>query len=69
MILYTPLFEEEIFGEEESYDEFHWVTINYATLKLKRDTETNSYQIVHMNSTDPGDYLRQEFQPGVIYRI
>ncbi|TFB23156.1 hypothetical protein E3U55_04890 [Filobacillus milosensis] len=68
MILYTPLNEQEIF-EDEDTNEYQFVTHNHATLKLKRDPEQNGYQIVHMFSTDPNDYLNQELQPGVTYYL
>lgn len=66
MILYTPLHEQEIFYNEDENESFQWVTVNSATLKLKRDEELGGYQIVHMVSTNPTDYLNKNIQPGSI---
>lgn len=64
MILYTPLHESEIFEDEEDYDQFYWINVKHSTLKLKRNIDTHSYEIVYMCSTDPSDYLNPQLQPG-----
>ncbi|MGM8214527.1 YlzJ-like family protein [Bacillaceae bacterium W0354] len=69
MILYTPLHEQEIFYEEEEDDNFYWVNVDHATLKLKRDAETNGFEIVHMCSTNPSDYLNNKLRPGTIFYL
>ncbi|SEP58989.1 YlzJ-like family protein [Piscibacillus halophilus] len=68
MILYTPLNEQEIF-EDEDQSVYQFVTVNHATVKLRRDPELNGYQIVHMVSTNPADYLNSELQPGTTYYL
>ncbi len=66
MILYTPLHEQEIFDDEDEDLQFYWINVNYATLKIKRDDELNGYEIVHMCSTDPEDYLNEQLRPGTM---
>ncbi|RPF55938.1 YlzJ-like family protein [Aquisalibacillus elongatus] len=68
MILYTPLDVQEIF-EDEDQNEYQFVSVNHATVKLKRDPDINGYEIVHMTSTDPADYLNQDLQPGRQYYL
>ncbi|GEL75820.1 YlzJ-like family protein [Tenuibacillus multivorans] len=68
MILYTPLHEEEIF-EDEDDGVYQFVNLNHATVKLKRDPDLNGYQIVHMVSTDPADYLNKDLQPGTTFYL
>ncbi|MDV2580659.1 YlzJ-like family protein [Alkalibacillus haloalkaliphilus] len=69
MIIYTPLLEQEIFEDEEQHESFHWLNVNHATVKLRRDVENNSFEIVHMTSTNPSDYLQKHLQPGSIYYL
>ncbi|MDQ0159035.1 YlzJ-like family protein [Alkalibacillus salilacus] len=70
MIIYTPLREDEIFEtDEEEHEAYQWVNINHATLKLKRDPSSHGYEIVHMTSTNPQDYLNKRLEPGSIYYL
>ncbi|WP_188205859.1 YlzJ-like family protein [Alkalibacillus aidingensis] len=69
MIIYTPLHEEEIFEEEENHEDFRWVSVDHATVKLKKTDEINGYEIVQMTSTNPADYLKKHLEPGSIYYL
>ncbi|GAA0461702.1 YlzJ-like family protein [Alkalibacillus silvisoli] len=69
MIIYTPLLEQEIFDEEQQHDNFYWLNVDHATVKMRRDEESNGYEIVHMTSTNPADYLKKHLQPGSIYYL
>lgn len=63
MILYTTLPEELIFAELENKRQFREVEIGGVKL-LVESTSDGGGQIVQVLSTNPGDFLNPDFQPG-----
>ena len=63
MILWTVMPDDLVFGQTvqaSPYDE-----IEYAGVKMQIEQVTNDQcRIVRILSTYPGDYLRQDVQPG-----
>ncbi|GAA0495963.1 hypothetical protein GCM10008986_23530 [Salinibacillus aidingensis] len=69
MILYTPLSEHDIFPpDEEEYSQCKWVTVENRVLKVQ-DMKDGSYEILQTMSTDPNDYLNQQYTPGNRIRL
>ncbi|MET3682194.1 hypothetical protein ABID56_000273 [Alkalibacillus flavidus] len=69
MIIHTPLQEHDIFDEEDDFSSYYTINVNQAMLTLKRDDSNHGYQIVHMHSTNPNDYLNKRLEPGSIYYL
>ncbi|MFC2950056.1 YlzJ-like family protein [Virgibacillus sediminis] len=66
MILYTPLSEHEIFPQsEEQFSNRHLLSINGRSLYAERKND-GSYQILQLLSTDPQDYMDENYTPGNI---
>lgn len=61
MVLYTPLHHEEIFPNEEKANELKSYAGRQCYVKKQSD---GSYELVRLLSTNPQDFLRNEFQPG-----
>ncbi|HWR43095.1 YlzJ-like family protein [Sporomusa sp.] len=66
MILWTVMPMEAVFPQayNPTYDE-----IEYAGTKmLVEKTSVDEYRVVRILSTNPQDYLRQDIQPGTVFR-
>ncbi|WP_339227763.1 YlzJ-like family protein [Oceanobacillus sp. FSL K6-2867] len=64
MILYTPLTQHDIFPvDQEGYSNMEHIAYDGRMIYAKK-TKDGSYQIQQLVSTDPQDYLRDEFSPG-----
>ncbi|SET39864.1 YlzJ-like protein [Salinibacillus kushneri] len=69
MILYTPLSEHDIFPpDEEEYNQYKWVTVENRVMKVQ-DLKDGTYEILQTLSTDPNDYLNNQFTPGTRIRL
>lgn len=64
MVLYTPLVESDIFPESQA-DERKFVSYEGRTLQVTQ-LQSGEYQIEQLLSTNPHDYLNQNFSPGNI---
>lgn len=67
MILYTPLCESDIFPEsaDEAQMARQFISYQGRTLHVEK-TNDGSYQLLQLLSTDPHDYLNDQFAPGNI---
>jgi hypothetical protein len=69
MILYTPIPLEEIFPEDESeYEKQKWIEVGGRLVKVY-DLQNGQYEIQQLLSTNPNDYLNQQFLPGTKWKI
>ncbi|UFU01089.1 YlzJ-like family protein [Radiobacillus kanasensis] len=67
MILYTPLSQEDIFPEDQkSYLGQEIVQVDGKAVCAKK-REDGSYEVIQLLSTNPNDFLVQNFQPGSIF--
>lgn len=68
MILYTPLSTSDIFPEEdEDFSSHKFVSFQGKKLYVK-ETDKGTYQLVQLLSTDPQDYLNDNYTPGNIFK-
>ncbi|GGA62589.1 YlzJ-like family protein [Ornithinibacillus halotolerans] len=66
MILYTPLSESDIFPTAENvYTNRECITYNGRTCFVEKNSQ-GEYQLIQLLSTDPQDYLDENFIPGTI---
>ncbi|MGB4504716.1 MAG: YlzJ-like family protein [Syntrophaceticus sp.] len=63
MILYTPLPLELVMSAEDTPSPYQEIELDGVTLVVQ-PTAAGMGKIVQIRSTDPGVYLRPEFQPG-----
>lgn len=64
MILYTPLCETDVFpNEEDNYSNRQCVTHQGKLLYVEK-TKDGSYQLLQLLSTDPQDFLDENYSPG-----
>jgi hypothetical protein len=67
MILYTPMPHSEIYAA--SNDEFtRFQSVSYrGKACLAEQQQDGSYQLKQLLSTDPQDFLDEQFTPGTIF--
>ncbi|MDY0405830.1 YlzJ-like family protein [Virgibacillus sp. 179-BFC.A HS] len=66
MILYTPLAKEDIFPSDLSiYAKRQCINFKNKTLYVEKRND-GTYQLLQLLSTDPNDFLNDQFQPGTI---
>lgn len=65
MVLYTVLTHDEIFPSEMEMNQL--VVYNGRQCYVKKHQE-DSYELVQLLSTDPNDFLRDDFRPGTIIK-
>lgn len=64
MIIYTPLSEVDIFpAENEAHSKRHCVTFQGKQMYVE-EQENGSYQLLQLLSTDPNDFMDQNYVPG-----
>lgn len=67
MILYTPLAESDIFPPSpDDYTNRHCISVD-GKLMIAERTEDGAYKMVQLLSTDPQDYLNQNYAPGTTF--
>ncbi len=66
MVLWTVMPDEVIFAQDYS-PVFEDVEIA-GTRMLVEKTAGDEYRVVRLLSTDPQDYLRNDIQPGTVFR-
>ncbi|MFC0301365.1 YlzJ-like family protein [Virgibacillus soli] len=68
MILYTPLSESDIFPQDENeFGKRHCVSHGGKTLYVEEQAD-GSFQLLQLLSTDPNDFLDQQYNPGTILK-
>lgn len=65
MILYTPLANEDIFPADQGFGNRQVVSYNGKSMYCEKKTD-GTYEILQLLSTDPQDFLNQQFSPGTI---
>lgn len=69
MIHYTPLSEYDVFEDDpDSYAKFQILNVEGRSMKVLQ-MEDGSYQLLQLLSTDPQDYLNNNYSPGTILSI
>ncbi|KGX83430.1 YlzJ-like family protein [Pontibacillus marinus] len=69
MIHYTPLSEHDIYEDDpKSYEKQRIVSVNGKSMKVY-DNDDGTVQLVQLLSTDPQDYLDQNFIPGNTFSV
>ncbi|MDQ0860069.1 MULTISPECIES: YlzJ-like family protein [Bacillaceae] len=64
MILYTSMPEELIFPVQTAdFESVSTIEMNGLQMVV-RQTEQNQYEIVRLLSTDPQDFLNEQYSPG-----
>lgn len=63
MVLYTPLSYHDIYKQEET--PYQLISYNGRTLYAKQN-EGGELQLMQLISTNPQDFLQNEFTPGTI---
>jgi YlzJ-like protein len=64
MILYTSMPEELIFPVQNAdFESVSTIEMNGLQMVV-RQTEQNQYEIVRLLSTDPQDFLNEQYSPG-----
>ncbi|HLS07405.1 MAG TPA: YlzJ-like family protein [Bacillota bacterium] len=65
MILYTPLSPDDVFPTEESHANDQRHVISYEGKMVYVQQKANDhFEILQLMSTNPDDYLHDQFQPG-----
>ncbi|HEX6593954.1 MAG TPA: YlzJ-like family protein [Bacillota bacterium] len=68
MILYTPLSETDIFPtSSEIYSNRHCVTYDGKSCFVEKQAD-GTYQLLQLLSTDPNDFLNENYTPGTILK-
>ncbi|GAA0612086.1 hypothetical protein GCM10009001_31640 [Virgibacillus siamensis] len=68
MILYTPLANTDIFPADNAvFTKRHCVSYQNKQFFVE-ETDKGDFQVLQLLSTDPQDFLRQEFNPGTIIK-
>ncbi|GAA0445052.1 hypothetical protein GCM10008983_23170 [Lentibacillus halophilus] len=68
MILYTPMSEMDIFPESEAeMSKRHCVSHNGKQLYVE-ELNDGSYQLLQVLSSDPNDFMDENYTPGTILR-
>jgi hypothetical protein len=68
-MIYTPLTNEEVFPESQNvWGNFQQVTYNNKTCIVER-LENGDWRISQLLSTNPNDFLLEEYLPGSILRM
>ncbi len=66
--MYTPLANSDIFpAENDVLAKRHCVSYQDKQFYVE-ETNKGDYQVLQLLSTDPQDFLRQEFNPGTILK-
>lgn len=63
MILYTPLCQEDIFNQKEDFSEHKFINYQGRLVQVLEE-EDGSYNLIQLYSTNPQDYLLDQFKPG-----
>ncbi|MFD1037928.1 YlzJ-like family protein [Virgibacillus byunsanensis] len=64
MILYTPLAESDIFPtNQDTFSNRHFISVQGKSMYVEQ-VEDGSYQLLQLLSTDPKDFLDENFLPG-----
>ncbi|WP_240375370.1 YlzJ-like family protein [Bacillus piscicola] len=68
MIIYTPLAMEDVFPcDETEWKNRKEVAIKNGTITIRRASE-DAWEVCALQSSDPQDYLRAEYQPGAEWK-
>lgn len=67
MIIYTPLSETDVFptSENEQMSNRHLISYQGKMMYVEQ-LDDGSYQLLQLMSTDPQDYLNEQYSPGTI---
>ncbi|MFB5660507.1 YlzJ-like family protein [Alteribacillus sp. HJP-4] len=66
MILYTPMAAESVFPADESdWKNRKNVEISHGMVTVEK--HESSWIVASLNSTNPNDYLKPEYQPGSVW--
>ncbi len=69
MIHYTPLSEHDIYEDDpKSYEKQRIVSVNGKNMKVY-DNDDGTVQLIQLLSTDPQDYLDQNYIPGNTFSV
>ncbi|MDL4839010.1 YlzJ-like family protein [Aquibacillus rhizosphaerae] len=66
MILYTPLSQEDIYPTEQQHFENNQTVNVQGKLMQVENLNNGSCRIIQLLSTDPEDFLNQNFAPGSV---
>jgi len=67
MILYTPVPQSEIYTtSSEEYTKFQSISYQ-GKMCLAEQQQDGSYQLKQLLSTDPQDFLDEQFTPGIYF--
>jgi len=70
LILYTPLSSYDIYPTEETSLNNNQHVISYGGRKLYvKQTSAHNFEVLQVMSTDPADFLNDNFQPGTILSL
>lgn len=64
MILYTPLSESDIFDQAENTTSSQQFISYQGRTCCVEQGEDGSYEMIQLLSTDPNDFLNEQFSPG-----
>lgn len=68
MILYTPLSNTDIFPvENDAFTKRHCVSYQGRQFFVE-ETDKGDFQVLQLLSSDPQDFMRQEYNPGTILK-
>ncbi|WP_175631881.1 YlzJ-like family protein [Virgibacillus siamensis] len=68
MILYTPLANTDIFpAADDAFTKRQCVAYQGKQFYVE-ETEDGAYQVLQLLSTDPQDFMKQEYNPGTILK-
>lgn len=66
MILYTPLSELDVFPtSEEDYTKLRSISYEGKNMYVENMSDGN-YKIIQLLSTDPSDFLNENYSPGTL---
>ncbi len=64
-MLYTPLSYEDIHGLGDEYQQYELIMYQDKHCRVER-MENGECRLLQLLSTDPNDFLKNEFMPGTI---
>ena len=68
MVIYTPLPLELVLDNYDQQRQFHEIEVSGMKM-LVEAVSMSTWRLVRIFSTDPQDFLKPEYQPGVIISV
>ncbi|SER07955.1 YlzJ-like protein [Gracilibacillus ureilyticus] len=68
-MIYTPLMHDEVFpGKQNMWENYQYITYNNKQCIVEK-LENGDWRIAQLLSTNPNDFLLEEFLPGTVIQM